>query len=65
MTSKRGGNRQYCKQSQHGRKMAGEVSDEVLADLLLQYLENPIEINVEDANEISRDKSLKLMPLHN
>ena len=44
--------------------MAGEVSDEVLADLLLQDdLENPIEINVEDATEISWGKSLRHIPL--
>ena len=43
--------------------MAGEVSDEVLADLLIQDVENPIEINVEDATEISWGKSLRHMPL--
>ena len=44
--------------------MAGEVSGEVLADLLLQHSEKPIEINVEDAPEISWGKSLRHMP-HN
>ena len=34
-----------------------------MADLLLQDLENPIEINVEDATEISWGKSLRHRPL--
>ena len=43
--------------------MTGGVSGEILDDLLLQDLEYPIELNVEDATGISRGKSLRHMPL--